>query len=105
MDNLTVNILAYPVLPYTMLLALVSLYWLTAALGLVDIEIFDLDGSDLDADGDSLEGLTGLLARLGLNGVPITVVVTLIALYGWAIISTVCLFWGVFIQGLSLIHI
>lgn len=97
MDNLTVNILAYPVLPYTMLFGIVLLYWLVAALGMVEVDAFDIDTPDLDGEG--VEGIAGLLIRLGLNGVPLTVAVTFIAFYGWGIIATVCLFWGVFING------
>ena len=99
MDNLTVNILAYPVLPYTMLVALVLLYWLIAAMGFLDIDALDMDNPDLDADTDSMEGLTGLLIRLGLNGVPITIVLTFLALYGWITISISCVFAGIFMVG------
>ena len=99
MENLTVDILAYPVLPYTMLFALVLLYWLIAALGLVDIEAFDIETPELDIDGEGVEGFAGLLVRLGLNGVPLTVAITFIAFYGWGLIAIVCLFWGVFING------
>lgn len=99
MDNLTVNILAYPVLPYTMLFALVLLYWLVAALGLVDVDAFDIEAPDLDIDGEGVEGIAGLLIRLGLNGVPLTVAITFVAFYGWGLIATVCLLWGGFIEG------
>lgn len=99
MDNLTVNILAYPVLPYTMLVALVLLYWLIAAMGFLDIDAFDMDNPDLDADAESLEGLAGLLMRLGLNGVPVTIVLTFLGLYGWITISISSVFAGVFMVG------
>jgi len=97
MDNLTVNIFAYPVLPYTLLAGAVVLYWLIAALGILDVEVFDIETPDVDVEG--LEGVAGLLMRLGLNGVPVTVVLTFIAFYGWGVISVSCLFAQPFIFG------
>ena len=99
MDNLTVNIFAYPVLPYTLLTGLVFIYWLVAALGFLDIDVLDIESPDGDMDGDSLDALAGLLMKLGLNGVPLTLVVTFISLYGFIAVSVPSMFLEVFMVG------
>jgi hypothetical protein len=99
MDNLTVNIFAYPVLPYTLLTGLVFIYWLVAALGFLDIDVLDIESPDGDMDGDSLDALAGLLMKLGLNGVPLTLVVTFISLYGFIAVAVPSIFLEVFMVG------
>jgi hypothetical protein len=99
MDNLTVNIFAYPVLPYTLLTGLVFIYWLVAALGFLDIDVLDIESPDGDMDGDSLDALAGLLMKLGLNGVPLTLVVTFISLYGFIAVAVPSMFLEVFMVG------
>ena len=67
------------------------LYWLSAALGLVDIEVLDVDLPDLDgqmslnAQGEQsfAEIFAGILLRLGLNGVPVTIIITFLSIFGW----------------------
>lgn len=76
------TVLTFPTLPYSILLAFCVIYWLLAATGLVDIDALDgLPGGD----GDSSHGSdsAGMLARLGLGGVPIMVVLALLSLFGW----------------------
>jgi hypothetical protein len=80
------TITSFPTVIYTVLLIICAMYWLIAMLGMVDLEIldFDMDG-DIDAN-DSLEaqnGIAGVLFKLGLNGVPLTIVLTIIAIIGW----------------------
>ncbi|MDL2226790.1 YqiJ family protein [Deltaproteobacteria bacterium OttesenSCG-928-M10] len=109
--------LSFPVNIFSGLLIIACLYWLVAALGLVDIDSLDMDmdgdldlGGDLDPGGDldageaggdagfddldvsggakSLSGLgafSSLLFQLGLYGVPMTLIITFIALFGWFI--------------------
>jgi membrane protein implicated in regulation of membrane protease activity len=72
------------------------MYWLIAMLGMVDLEVldFDMDG-DIDAS-DSLEaqnGIAGVLFKFGLNGVPLTIVLTIIAIIGW-IACYYAIYWG-----------
>ena len=74
-----------PTVVFTALLGVVLFYWLLALVGLVDI---DASGVHLHldvADGDAGEvaTLASWLVALGLNGVPFSVVVTLIVLFGW----------------------
>ena len=74
--------LTFPTLLYSILLAFCAIYWLLASTGLVDIDA--LDGL-LGGDGDShhASDSAGLLARLGLGGVPIMIVLTVLSFFGW----------------------
>jgi len=88
MDVFFNTALAYPTAIYTVLLGVVMIYWLLAMLGMVD---FESSGSDLDldlhADGDAgdIGTLAGYVVAFGLNGVPFSIVVSLIVLIGWTI--------------------
>jgi hypothetical protein len=68
--------LSFPTVLLSFLLCVAILYWLVAALGLVDVEL-------LDGDDTALEGLAGLLLKCGLNGVPVTLVLTLLFFFAW----------------------
>lgn len=65
------------------------MFWLIAVLGLIDIgflDVVDIDGGILDMDGDGStvpDGIAGFILNLGLNGVPLTIVITLVSLFGW----------------------
>lgn len=78
------TVLTFPTLIYSVLLAFCVVYWLLAATGIVD---FDTVDGWLGSDGDTVEPSTiaGMLARLGLSGVPIMLVLTLVSLFGWLI--------------------
>ncbi|MEZ5509924.1 MAG: hypothetical protein R3F47_08480 [Gammaproteobacteria bacterium] len=84
MDAFLTNIFTYPTAIFTVILGVAVIYWLFAILGLVDMDVLDVD-VDLDTDLEGLTGLAGLLVTLGLTGVPVTVVVTVLALLGWLI--------------------
>ena len=74
------EVFSFPTILFTIPLIVLMLFWLMAFAGLVDIEIFDIDG---DADsGDSALG--GWLETFGLNGVPLTVALTLVDIYAFA---------------------
>jgi hypothetical protein len=92
MDPFYQNIASFPTAIYTFLLALCLLYWLLAVLGLVDLDFLDfgMDGANMDvANAETSHSvpdvLAGLMLRLGLYGVPVTLIVSLIALFGWMI--------------------
>ena len=91
MDPFYQNIASFPTAFFTFFLALSMLYWCIAVLGFVDIDAFDLDGVEADIDINSDAGTTsgdalvGLIHRLGLNGIPLTVVITFLSLLGWVI--------------------
>lgn len=77
------NIFSFPTIVFTLFLGFLTIYWLFAIAGMVDIDILDLD-LDLDTDMD-IGGLAGLMVTLGLTGVPITVVLTVLTLSAWVI--------------------
>lgn len=73
--------LTLPTLLYSIVLAVCVLYWLLAATGLADA-----DGPDglLGGDGDGdASGIAAMLAKLGLSGVPMMIVLTVLAFIGW----------------------
>lgn len=94
------TVTSFPTVIYTVLLIICALYWLVAVFGLVDLEILDIDmDGDIDA-ADSLEaqnGIAGLLFKLGLNGVPLTIVLTIIAIVGWMLCYYAVFFGGRFV--------
>ncbi|RMX01477.1 ubiquinone biosynthesis protein UbiH [Allofranklinella schreckenbergeri] len=75
---------SFPTVVFSILLAVVVLYWLVVALGLLETEVLDSLFFDADGlDGADAGALAGLLSRLGLGGVPLTVILSLIVLFGW----------------------
>lgn len=75
-------IMSFPTVLFTILLLVVLCYWLLAILGAVDISILDVD---IDADASALGAVTGFMMRLGLHGVPVTIILSLVAITGWLI--------------------
>lgn len=80
------NISSFPTAIFTVLLAVCLIYWLSAIFGVADIDILDINAPDGDL-GDSEPAtpsmLAGLLLKLGLNGVPLTIILSIIAIIGW----------------------
>jgi len=75
--------LSFPTVVFTVLLGVMLGYWLIAMLGLVEFDAFDFS---LAVDGDApVGGFTGMMLKFGLDGVPLTVILTGIALFGWMI--------------------
>ena len=91
MDPFYQNISSFPTVFFTFILAICVLYWLVAVLGFIDISILDFDLPEMEGKihGGENSGLTnadalaGLMLKLGLNGVPVTIIVSFIALIGW----------------------
>lgn len=75
------NSLAFPSIIFSALLIIISFYWLCATFGLLDIDLFNID-SELDVDAT---GFAGWLTKLGLAGIPVTIILTLFTLIGWFI--------------------
>lgn len=75
------EVFSFPTILFTIPLIVLMLFWLMAFAGLVDIEIFDID-VDADNDADSVVG--GWLETFGLNGVPLTIALTLVDIYAFA---------------------
>lgn len=86
MDRLIEAATGYPTALLTGLLLVVLVYWLLALVGWVDFESSGID-VELQADGDpgELSALAGYLVALGLNGVPFSVVVSLLVLVAWTL--------------------
>src|SRR5690606_16160039 len=74
--------LSFPTVVLSLLLAVLLGYWALAVLGLFDLDAFE---TSLLPDGDALEvgGISGLLMKLGLDGVPLTLIFTVIVLLAW----------------------
>jgi hypothetical protein len=93
MDPFYQNIASFPTAFFTFFLLVTVLYWLVAVLGFVEIDFLDFDIPDLDGALDvNLEGdlstpdvLAGLMLRFGLHGVPVTIIISLISLFGWLV--------------------
>jgi hypothetical protein len=83
MNDFLQTALTLPTLLYSIALAVCVLYWLLAATGLVDADGPEgLFGGDAEGDGDA-SGVAAMLAKLGLAGVPVMIVLTVLALVGW----------------------
>lgn len=74
------EVFSFPTIIFTILLIVLMLFWLMAFAGLMDIEIFDIN---VDADSDA-DAAGGWLESLGLDGVPLVVVLTLVDIYAFA---------------------
>lgn len=99
MDPFYENIFSFPTVVFTVLLLFVLFYWLLAALGLVDLDVLDFASTGVEVDpgavGDSLSTLNvmaGLMLKLGLAGVPVTIVASFIILIGWLLSFTATFF-------------
>jgi hypothetical protein len=80
-------VLAFPTVLFTFLLLVVFGYWLIVVFG----------GIEFDGDGTEATGFTGWAASLGLGGIPVAVVVSLLVVTAWF----VSLVGGVLFSGLS----
>lgn len=90
MEAFLSNATSFPTSVFTTINLVIIGIWLFMALGLLDIEVFDMDidadvdaDIDIDVDGSSLNGITSFLASLGLTGVPIFIVATIIFFTSW----------------------
>lgn len=74
--------LSFPTIVFGIALAVLMVLWAVSALGMLEIDA--LDGLVIpDFDGVDPQGLGGLLLKFGLGGVPLMVVLTVLALSGW----------------------
>lgn len=112
MDEFLSVATSFPTAIYTVLLSVVTVHWLLSALGILEIDTLDgllpdhigTDGAHAvhgghDAHGADHGGMSGLLMKFGLHGVPIMVVITIIAIVGWAF----CYFFDLYVlSGMTL---
>lgn len=73
------TIFGFPTIVFTCAVIMFTLYWLCAILGMVELEIldFDLDETALD--------LTGLMQKIKLDGVPVTIALSLLFYFSWLV--------------------
>ncbi|MCP4348826.1 MAG: YqiJ family protein [Desulfobacterales bacterium] len=68
-------------LPFTIFLGLLLLYWIVVLIGAADMELFDGDWMpDLEVDGGFMDSLFQVL---GIGKIPMTILITIMALSGW----------------------
>jgi hypothetical protein len=97
MAGLFTTLGSYPTAVFTALLGVVLIYWLLAIIGIVDFETsgfeVDLDtDTDLHADGADLGTIASYVVAFGLNGVPFSIVVSLIVLVSWFLTAMFALY-------------
>lgn len=89
MDPFYQNIASFPTAIFTFVLALCVLYWLSAVLGAVDIDVLDINGleADMDTGSDDMmpNAMAGIMLKFGLNGVPVTIIISFLSLFSWLI--------------------
>lgn len=86
------NILAFPTIIFSILLSVAVLYWLISLTGLL--------GSDLDLDtGDGWLDFGGLMTTLGLKGVPLPLLLTLVLLWAWLTTYSVQVLFATWLTG------
>ena len=76
------------IFPFTVMMVLIALFWLSVILGAADVSIFDFDVDvDVDADLDA-GGETGLLKGVAeffnLAEIPVMVIISFFTLFGWS---------------------
>jgi len=86
---------SFPTVVFSILLCVAIFYWLISLVGMGDVEA---DG-DIDVSG----GFSGLMVTLGLQGVPLPLVLTLIFLTSWLASYFVDLIFGALIPA-GLLH-
>lgn len=101
MDPFYQNIASFPTVFFTFFLLIVVLYWLVAVLGFVDIDVLDFDLPDAPTGSDhgltNANVLAGVMLRFGLYGIPVTIILSFIALFAWFICYYLVHFLFVFI--------
>ena len=81
MENFLHISFTFPTALYTGLLAIVTIYWLFSVIGFFDLDVLDVD---LDVDTESNLSLLGnFLNKFRLEGVPVTISLSLIILLSW----------------------
>lgn len=89
------NILAFPTVIFTVLLGVAVLYWLISLTGLLGLDTH----ADLDS-GDGWLDLGGLMTTLGLRGVPLPMLITLVVLWAWLTTYSIQVVFASWLTGL-----
>lgn len=84
MDGFYAIVTSFPTVIFTVMLLVSIFYWLISFLGVIDFDALDVDAAaDSAGDGTGINGIAGLAMKLGLNGVPLPIIVSLISGIGW----------------------
>lgn len=79
------ELLVFPTVFYGALLIVVVLYWLSAVLGFAELDVLEGD-VELDVDGDTeASGISAWLTKFKLDGIPLTITLSLIILLSWVL--------------------
>lgn len=92
------NILAFPTIIFTVLLSVAVLYWLISMTGLLGAEHAG-SGHAADSGHDGLD-FGGLMSTLGLKGVPLPLLLTLILLWAWLTTYSVQVLFAPWLTGI-----
>lgn len=79
MDIFLQTALSFPTVLFSFLLCLAIIYWAIVALGLVEVDLLNVEADSLLSG----EGVAALLSKLKLNDIPVTLVLSVLALFGW----------------------
>ena len=71
-----------PTLVFTVMLLIAVGYWLIVMIGLAELDVLSGLG---EGDLGEVGGMSGLLSKLGLDGLPLTLIFSGVALVGWTI--------------------
>ena len=87
--------LGFPTFIFGALLFFMLLYWLVAMLGLLEVDTLDhwvlFDGSHHAHGAEhAVSALAGLLLKVGLGGIPLTVILTVLFLLSWLASYVLC---------------
>ena len=78
------NILVFPTIFYTGLLALVVLYWLNSIIGLANFDSIETNlETEPDVDVGDVSGLASWLTKFRLDGIPFTLTLSFIIFFSW----------------------
>ncbi|MFS1288643.1 hypothetical protein ACLRDI_13070 [Pseudomonas piscis] len=77
------TVLSFPTVLFSFMLCLAVIYWAVVAMGLLEVDLLDFEADSLLDGAHSAEGLAGLLIKFKLNGVPVTLVLTLLMFFSW----------------------
>ena len=85
MQNFLNNILNFPTVLYTGLLALVVLYWLSAIFGLAEFDTIETDIDTNVSSANSTNSVATWLTRFKLDGIPFTLSLSIIIFISWIV--------------------
>ena len=81
MTDFLSNAFAFPTLFYTGLLILTVLYWLASSIGLADIDLSE----GLEIEAPDVADTSGWLNKFKLDGIPLTISISLVIFVSWVI--------------------